>query len=277
MLLKKKMFFDYYAVTVNVPRETLMLLLRTDIVTQHAEIQQITPRYGYAEAYKVNMPDLSTIFTFMLGGQNGQKTHCFASGENADPFYRWLGRNALEGELTRADVAVDFDEPSAWLSLYQLTQHLESVGGYTRRYIGPALSEVGDCKKGRTIYVGSRFSAGMVRLYEKGKKDDSSKPDWCRWELEIKPQNPNARTRLYLAEPFDVWSSHKLGQLVLDQFGQPKGLPLPLSRIQPRHDHDIAFSFMCDQYRRCLLWKLEQLGGDYLAFVDAIFENQKKD
>ena len=270
MNLHKKLFFDYYAVSLNVPRGTLLDAIRQDIRYQHSTIEPTRARHGYAEAYAVRAPDLGTDFTFMLGGSNGEKIHCYASGESASPFYEFLNRHDFQGELTRADVAVDFDEPAAWQSLYKLTQVLERELGYTRRYVGPALCELGETEKGRTIYVGSRMSAGMLRLYEKGKKDDNQRPDWCRLELELKPQNKAARAALYCADPLEVWSAHRMGGYVSRVFMEKAGMPLALSRVQPRHAYDVALQHMAKQYAKAISWKLEKLGGDAGAFVSSL-------
>ena len=40
-------------------------------------------------------------------------------------------------------------------------------------------------EKGRSLYVGSRESGKLLRIYEKGKQLGDSKSKWVRWELEL--------------------------------------------------------------------------------------------
>lgn len=275
----EKCFFDYYSITTSVPRGTLVDRIQSDIVGSQAERQESTPRFGYESAVKLIMPDLSVLCYAMFGGdsQNG-RTLIYCSGGESGRLYRMLHRLSLnEVRVTRADVALDFDEPHAWESLHGLCRFLHDETGSKIRYIGPSFGELGDSDDGRTLYVGARTSSGMIRCYEKGKKDDATRPDWVRLELELKPQNPVSAADVFLLEPRDVFTTHSLGRLVADQLACKKGMPLSHSRIKSPPDYDRAFAFMMDQYGKTLVRKLRAMGGDIDALMAEIIERLPAD
>lgn len=270
----KKCFFDYYSITTSVPRETLAAYIQSDFIGQHSTPEPSTARFGYERAFRFVMADLTILCTVMEGGETQKgRTLIFASGESSERLYRMLQRLDLkEVKVTRVDVALDFDEPHAWEALHKLGHHLHLNLGSKLRYIGPSLGEIGETEDGRTLYVGARTSACMARIYEKGKKDDPTRPDWVRLELEFKPQNANAAEKLYYLSPSEIFTTHRIGRLCADLLSSKKGMPLSLSRIKGPTDDERAFSFMLDQYSKTMARLVQAAGGDYSQLVEKILQ-----
>lgn len=273
-MLSSKLFFDYYAASFDVPRETFYAAWRNSLsVISDYTLEPCKPRHGYNAAERLIRSDFSVFCTILYNGTGSDGFHVFASGDSSEQFYRFCCDSLPDGRLTRADVAVDFDELGSWQSLYSMSSFFEARGGYKRRYIGPAdKSTCQQVQDGRTVYVGSRSSSGMLRIYEKGKKDDFSRPDWVRVELELKPQNLDARKYLYCADALQCLSAHNLGRYFLEVFESKKKMPVPLSRIEAKLSEQKAFEHMCKQYKKVLRWKLEQHSGSPDLFFSDLMD-----
>lgn len=121
------------------------------------------------------LPDLSVAVTLWWGGSSqGAAVYAFATGSNANTFSSVIRSLWPLHRLVRADIAVDFNQSGAWVSLNSLAQYLHK-NKFVRnspRYVGDLGMEAVDSPdvKGRTIYLGSRQSVHMARFYEKGKK-----------------------------------------------------------------------------------------------------------
>ncbi len=103
--------------------------------------------------------------------------------------YRWL--KAVSGaKLTRVDLAADNFESDTTLDDYLAMFH---AGLFTQR-VTPTVEQAGNWVnpngKGRTLYIGSRVSGKLLRIYEKGLQLANGFherfPNWVRVELELK-------------------------------------------------------------------------------------------
>lgn len=104
----------------------------------------------------------------------------------------------LKMKVSRADVAHDDFEGS---------QSVDDAVGYYKQggftfTRDPSINQMGNWlgndTKGRTVYIGSRDSGKLLRVYEKGKQLGDPASPWVRWEVELK-----AKDRVI---PYDIFS-----------------------------------------------------------------------
>lgn len=122
---------------------------------------------------------------------------CAALGERLVPFLEWC---LLRGRVTRADFAID--DRAGRLTLNRILE-AEDRGGMVSRWRGLTLlqnRERGKVK-GWTVYIGSRRSAAMVRVYDKAgeqrRKGREVPGSWVRLELEAHQDFADALCRDY--------------------------------------------------------------------------------
>lgn len=128
-----------------------------------------------------------------IGGQNDtvmisiNGTGCTYGKDGwEEHLHAWLNLFAREFKITRVDLAHDdlYGEYTDidWFN----NQH--TIGGFTRGGRPPSVEWRGDWKKpngkGRTLYIGSRHSAQLCRIYEKGKQLGDPNSKWLRTEVQ---------------------------------------------------------------------------------------------
>ena len=97
---------------------------------------------------------------------------------------------ARGAKITRVDLAAD--DFTGKLSVHR-ARCIYNTGGFQGKgkHHGsmPKWSEVksgrGKESHGKTFYVGDRSNGKMLRVYEKGLKDDPTRPQWVRWEVQF--------------------------------------------------------------------------------------------
>jgi len=134
---------------------------------------------------------VGTRYTGGFVGQGEQRglvhTICKVTGANANKvLYRILRASAGNYRFTRMDIQLTIDLPE-FHSARKLADHLKSSQNLSIRLI-----ENGGMD---TVYVGSRQSARMWRIYV---KEDSEKNLYLRFELEVKNGKDNLADRLAL-------------------------------------------------------------------------------
>lgn len=153
--------------------------------------------------------------------------------------------------VSRADACVDFkggrDEFKRVGS--DLVTIAKKWGVSTRLIASPS-----DDEKGQTLYIGSRTSEVMVRLYEKGKQLQEVKgqtpenPDLIRFEIEVKPNKADRKQLLARTAPqelpsFSRWSI-KACSLVTGSI-----VPFQPRVSERRTEAQKALDHMCAQYK----------------------------
>lgn len=265
----KNLFFDWYACSIESSPESVIQGIWDHY--PHATLEVARPKNGFSHADSLTLPSGEVVCTFMYG-RASQYPFVFSSGAHADQFSRVVRHVFPEHMLARADVAIDFEEPGAYLSLFdQGIKAAESVAVSTR-YVGPALSEKSvDCSAGRTLYLGSRSSVGMMRIYEKGKKDSPDRPDWVRVEFEFKPKNAEARYHYASASPLEIISAMKLPRAFFDPLiALVESASVRPGTIRLPTDQDRTLRHLKKQYRKTLLQLLHDLDFDADSFVHAL-------
>ena len=153
--------------------------------------------YGYAIILKDFIAESQTFKTVRLGS-------IFYGGNANRPFLQLNGAGCklvdmsklslvveqmYKVRITRVDLAFD-DVEGHYGSILDVVQ-LYKDGLFKRGGHQPSVSQVGDwisddAPKGRTVYVGSRKGAAMMRIYEKGRELGIPSSPWIRYELELK-------------------------------------------------------------------------------------------
>lgn len=254
------MRFDYYTASIDAKADRVLDYLNSSF--ECSDITPATPKNGYERAYNIVRGD-SVLARVQWGGNSvGTRVWASASGDRAPAFAAVVRDEFREHNLIRADVAIDYCEPGAWDILYAL-------GLETADKFGLKVTHVGDYHRkqgGRTLYIGSRTSAAMKRIYEKGKQTGGD-PDHVRAELELKPQNAKAKQVYAYASPEQMWMATRWTQYVLRFLMGVNGVqPAPPGTIRQLTDDERALEFMAKQYGNILRRKLDLLGGDVESF-----------
>lgn len=188
--------FDYY-------RATFFSLEHDEIIASLvgffdlSSVSQIVGKHGYTRGALVHRGDVS-LATVWWGGTNPGTCVQLSSDQAASSveFIRSLGHH----QVTRADVCWDLDSPGIFDRL--IGEFLAFATTY-----GLKINQVGDWERGkaRTLYIGSRNSEVMLRIYEKGYEQAYGSPDWVRIEAEIKPSKKQGKERLSRLTIDEIW------------------------------------------------------------------------
>ena len=262
--MQDSLFFDWYSASIPCSPNTVSSVFSATY--PHCVWEITKPKNGYTHADALVDQHGETILTMFYGGANqGLNTFAFASGIHAASFAINVRSAFPDHELVRADVAVDYDEGGAWHSLYGHSVSVSAAVSVMNRYIGRAGAEVSvEEKQGRSLYLGSRSSPSMIRVYEKGKKDDRSRPDWVRAEFEFKPKGSDARRFYAKASILEIISSTKLGRRFFSTLGAAvTASPCAPGTVRVKTSHQQTMEHLIKQYGKVLLKELEIRGGSY--------------
>ena len=270
------LFFDWYGCSLDHNPDLVM----TDLLVSypHGTWEVVKPKNGYTDAMSLLLPDLSVAATLWWGGSSqGSAVYAYASGSNAHTFASVIRSLYPVHRLVRADIAVDFNESGAWVSLNSLAHNLYK-NKFVRKsphYVGELGMEAVDSPdvKGRTIYLGSRQSVHMARFYEKGKKDNPSLPDWVRVEVEFKPRD-DARYAYASATPAECLAATRLGSELLRVLLNTSALrPCPAGAVRSLTDFERSANALVSQWspfiRRLLQ---ERFHGDIHACMEYLLQ-----
>jgi hypothetical protein len=159
--------------------------------------------------------------------------------------------------VARADVCVDFEEGRAGFDW--AAGVLTDLAGLRCKTTTITSSQYG--LRARTLSIGSRNSETYQRLYEKGIKDDpTGRPDWVRWEVEVKPQNKDRKRLAADLVPVDMagWSRMSAAAL-LDLFELDSVPAMP--RQERLGDDEKAERAMVSQYGKIMSRLAVRYGG----------------
>lgn len=253
--------FDWYTASIGAAPDDVIGCLQASF--DLSEVRPSTPKNGYERAYLVARGETVLARVQYGGSAVGARVWANASGDQAPEFAEVVRRNFNGHRLLRADVAIDYDEEGAWDSLAGLAIQTADAYGLKVKHVGDFHRE----QDGRTIYIGSRTSAAMQRLYEKGKQLGRS-PNWVRQELELKPQNENAKVLYGLVSPEEMYQATKWTQHIWEVLNGPSAAvrPAAAGSIRKQSDDERALEFMAKQYGNVLRRLLEAKGGDLESF-----------
>lgn len=265
--------FDWYSCTLDVSPDSLVSVARSFFPNYDYVIGRAKLGYEFCDC--LLNPDGSPFLSVMWGGGNGSRVYAVATGSNAVAFSSFIRKYFPFHYLTRCDLAVDFDEDLAWVTLSRCLKMISEETKVSLRYFGDQGKDFlgsASTDSGRTLYLGSRSSASMFRLYEKGKKEGGgASPNWVRLELEFKPQYDEAKTFFASASPAEIYSSSKIGRTMLKAFNENQFSVLPASKSSVS-DFERALFHVKQQYRNTFLELLDLCGGDRLEFANRLLQ-----
>lgn len=134
----------------------------------------------------------------------GSGCRIYETSSGRDHAQRWSLLASLLGcfdaRLTRIDIAADDFE-----GVYPLTWALDKYnnGEFDKRGQRPKARLIDDMGNdtGKTLYVGSRKSENLLRVYEKGKEQGNPQSPWVRYEAQLKASNRRELPLEMLCDP----------------------------------------------------------------------------
>jgi len=217
----------------------------------------------YAVAYTWERPGYNDVHLAMAP----KMRPCLAvAGGFADELYRYVRGNWLlsgMARLARTDVALDVNDDCAFDVLQASLVTYARTHGYSTDLRGD-WADVGS-PKGRTLYVGSRSSVYMLRLYEFRKHHGFGAH--CRCEVEFKPQSKDKHAAFMRSSP-EVYAGFAPAVHVAQVLQIPSLWDLrAYSYGTKRSDLDRRIDMMLSQYGRTWDDLLALHGGDALHVV----------
>jgi DNA relaxase NicK len=263
------MRFDWYSATIRQRPDSVLAgireALKGDITG--SEAQSPPPNYQAAEVLTDALG--GRVCVVIYGGPNGvHGTHVRSSG-GYSPVVAHTLRSLWPGHsLTRADVAIDLDGPGCFDKLYGVCDQVASDRGLKWSTIGD-FRENRDPLSGRTIMLGARKDTVChLRVYEKGKQmipllrvgDPPPSLDWCRVELEVKPQRRPARLAASMFSVEQFWGASTWTPILLKGVC---GLDVERVNMSRHRESDAMRSFrhMAMQYRQVIEQVRQEQGG----------------
>lgn len=252
-------FFDQYNCTFH-EVDPLAIIRAIEAAEPFAIIEPDRPQLGY-----------QTGQVFRHGGeamcrvwwQGNPGVHVRVHGANAvklAPLLRGLGVH----QVTRVDAREDFVEAGLFDRVAaQLIGYAEGRG--------IKINQVGDWVRGqgRTLYLGSRSSPVMIRLYEKGYEigiERGGNPDHVRLEVEVKPKGQLARIAVSEWLPGQCFGAAKWVVEALERIGWDHLQAQSIGTVYRPSDDERARLTLQKQYGRVLQRWLDE-SGDPAVFV----------
>lgn len=254
------MHFDWYRATIDQSPKFIIDALQS--CYELSDVKPGKPHYGYQYAYDITRGE-SRLATVMFGGNTGTRSLAEASGQHAEPFTKNVRELFTGHHLRRADVAIDYQEPGAFESLFNLSTETADLYNLKTSHKGDYYKNKG----GRTFEIGSRESPAFNRTYEKGKQTGGH-PDHVRTEFEFKPKTLEAREKYAQASPLEILFSVKWAAYYYGLLTGEKALRLaPPGTVRDKTKSESSFDHMIKQYGNMLdALLLEKFGGDYCEF-----------
>ena len=167
-----------------------------------------------------------------------------------------------EHNVTRADVCIDwleeglFDRMASNLQAFAIDNNI-------------SLSNQGDWVRGqgRTLYVGSRKSTTMLRLYEKGYLVPGGDRTWVRLEAVVRPAK-KAKQKVAFWEASKFWGASRWLSKAMAQLGSLNIEVDPVGTVRTNPDALRAKYALIRQYSNTMRSWADEVGGwDSLANV----------
>lgn len=168
-------------------------------------------RYRYRRSYVSEIPGISVYYD---GVTDGMGIHVQISGqglrwlESMPSFVCWSEWISewfdLAPKFARIDIAVD--DLSGALKFDQVYRHVTGHAIATRAQTHQLVQKHGRDGVSSTLYLGSRQSESMLRVYDKGMERGGS--SYLRFEFEFKHGRADMVARLLVAEGWDAVVGH---------------------------------------------------------------------
>jgi hypothetical protein len=180
--MEVKMRFDYYAATLPAQLSYCEKSIKDNFEGYLISEPPVKP-------YKSGLRHHQKDFRLYWGGQN-PLPFFVASGQNSEDAASFVRRVFPQHRVSRADVAVDFEEVGGFDRVHALINPICRNARVEVEFQGdPDPTQ----KRGRTMYYGSKNSDVRICLYEKGlhelgKGNLEASEGWVRIELRVRPR-----------------------------------------------------------------------------------------
>ena len=234
-----------------------------------------SPRFGYRYCYELELGGLKHGLIQYGGDSVGTGVYVQVMGSHSGRVRDVVLAAGWSGHLIRADIALDFNGAKYFKKLSSDLVELAKTKNLKTSTVGDWVQGVG----GRTLYVGSRTSAFMVRLYEKYKQKgvDTGGEETIRLELEIKPYK-HARLSAFALTADQLVGSSSIYSPIYEKYLKLSD-GITLNNLRKETSHESALRQMVIQYQNTLKKELEiHSGCVYSLFLSLTkHENWKND
>lgn len=234
-----------------------------------------SPKFGYRYCYQLELGGLKHGLIQYGGDSVGSGVYVQVMGSHAGRVRDAVLSAGWTGYLIRADIALDFDGSKYFKKISSDLVGLAKTKNLKTSTVGDWVQGVG----GRTLYVGSRTSAFMIRLYEKYKQKgvDTGDEETIRLELEIKPYKHARLSAFSLSASELVGSSSVYSPIFKKYIEINEGITL--NNIRKETTHEAALRQLVIQYQNTLKKQLAIDGGcvDNLFRTLTTHENWKNE
>ena len=244
--------FDYYAASIPAKPEAVDRAITAAF--PDADRSRGKGKNGYTDM-TIWSTGKETNAKLLHGGNRDAWPHAWASGDRAPRFAEMVRQQFPVHRVTRADIAEDFDDPTAF-------DKLTNAGCRVADRLGIKVTHVGDyhrAQAGRTMNFGSRKTGSVIRVYEKGKQLPlAGRPDWTRCELEAHPVD-NQRLASAIIEPDAFYGLRAWTQAAAEELLDLEIVRLLQTPPTPTDD-ERSYAWMLKQYRGMLKRRMTLLG-----------------
>lgn len=269
---------DWYTCTIRQPPNVIMDALKPYLLDDWSKGP---PRAGFNRAARSLTHKINISWHSDPHSKNRWPSVLIPGSAPADEFYLHVRKHFPEHYVSRVDAAYDFVRPDGWEWMVEVCSPLFFRYGSKRNFHGerdPLIT------KGRTVEFGSRTSRNFVRAYEKGKKaihDPKSgmpdaDPDWCRFEVEYKPDNKPSR---FEAASMPISSIFGKSPWISEAINVMTGVTV--SYTPPHHKKKVSymssFHHMLQQYGPVMAKVYHEIGAEeFHKMIDVAVKSQAR-
>lgn len=230
-----------------------------------------SPQYGYRYCYKLELAGGHHGIIQYGGDSVGSGVYVSVMGSHSGRVRDAVLSAGWAGVLIRADVALDFNGADYFDLLSDDLIALAKTKGLKTATVGDWVQGV----DGRTLYVGSRTSAFMIRLYEKYKQRgvDTGGDETIRLELEIKPYK-HARLSAFSLTASELVGSSSVYSPIYEKYIEINE-GLTLNNIRKETNHESALRQLVIQYQATIKKQLAIDGGCVHTFFQTLTTHEK--
>lgn len=232
-------------------------------------------KFGYRYAYELELGGLKHGLIQYGGDSVGTGVYVQVMGSHAGRVRDSVLSAGWSGYLIRADIALDFNGAKYFKKISTDLVQLAKTKNLKTSTVGDWVQSVG----GRTLYVGSRTSAFMVRLYEKYKQKgvDTNGEETIRLELEIKPYK-HARLSAFTLSASELVGSSSIYSPIFEKYIKLSD-GITLNNLRKETSHEAALRQLVIQYQNTLKKELAIHGGCVYSLFQSLttHENWKND
>lgn len=230
-----------------------------------------SPQYGYRYCYKLELAGGHHGIIQYGGDSVGSGVYVSVMGSHSGRVRDAVLSAGWAGVLIRADVALDFNGAHYFDLLSDDLIALAKTKTLKTATVGDWVQGV----DGRTLYVGSRTSAFMIRLYEKYKQRgvDTGGDETIRLELEIKPYK-HARIAAFTLTASELVGSSSVYSPIYEKYIEINE-GLTLNNIRKETSHESALRQLVIQYQATIKKQLAIDGGCVHSLFQTLTTHEK--